>query len=473
MRFLLCLAVLFTGVIHAAEKPNIIFILADDLGYGELGCYGQKKIKTPSLDRMAAEGMRFTQFYAGSTVCAPSRCVLMTGLNTGHGRVRGNAGQQNPIAQALRDDDVNVAKLLKGAGYTTALCGKWGLGDEGEAAVGLPTRQGFDYFFGYLNQHHAHNYYPAFLVRNEERVPLRNEVPGEGRFGRGWAEKKIDYAYDVIMEDGLKWLEQKRDNGKPFFLYLTPTIPHANNEAGRGEGNGQEVPDFGDYANTDWSAQNKGQAAMISRLDRDVGRVLELLKKLNLDEKTLVLFASDNGAHNEGKHTPGMFEPSGAVRGMKRDLTDGGIRTPFIARWPGKIKPGVVNPHVGYFGDFLATACELSGATAPAQHDGISLVPTLLGNDAEQKKHTTLYWEFHESGFSQAVLMDQRWKAIRLKRTDAPIVIYDLQTDLKEEKNLAAEKPELVTRAKELFVSARTESNDWPIREAKESKATK
>lgn len=468
LRMLFVLALCCLSV-RAAEKPNIIFILADDLGYGELGCFGQKKIKTPNIDRMAAEGMRFPQFYAGSTVCAPSRCVLMTGLHTGHGRVRGNAGEQNPIAQALRADDVTVAKALKNAGYATALCGKWGLGDEGEAAsVGLPTRQGFDYFFGYLNQHHAHNYYPAFLVRNEARVPLQNEVPGTGRFGQGWATKKVDYAYDVIMEDGLKWLEQNKD--KPFFLYLSPTIPHANNEAGRGEGNGQEVPDYGEYANTDWSPQNKGQAAMISRLDRDVGRVLELLKKLNLDEKTLVLFASDNGPHNEGKHTPAFFEPSGIVRGMKRDLTDGGIRTPFIARWPGKIKAGVVNPHVGYFGDFLVTACELSGAPAPAQHDGNSLVPTLLGNDAEQKKHTNLYWEFHESGFSQAVLMDQRWKAIRLKRTDAPIVIYDLQNDLKEEKNLAAEKPELVSRAKELFESARTDSVDWPIREAKGGK---
>jgi len=464
----LLLIALCSAALAAAEKPNIVFILADDLGYGELGCFGQKKIKTPNLDRMAAEGMRFTQFYAGSTVCAPSRSVLMTGLHTGHTRVRGNAGQQNPLAQSLRADDITVAKLLKGAGYATALCGKWGLGDEGEAAVGLPTRQGFDYFFGYLNQHHAHNYYPAFLVRNEERFPLRNEVPGTGRFGQGWAVKKVDYAYDVIMEDGLKWLEQNKE--KPFFLYLAPTIPHANNEAARGEGNGQEVPEYGEYEKTDWINPNKGQAAMITRLDRDVGRVLDLLKKLNLEEKTLVLFASDNGPHNEGKHTPALFEPSGPVRGMKRDLTDGGIRTPFLARWPGMIKAGVVNPHVGYFGDFLATVCELSGAPAPTQHDGISLVPTLMGNDAQQKQHGHLYWEFHESGFSQAVLMDGRWKAIRLKRVDAPIVIYDLQTDLREEKNLAAEKPELVARAKELFQTARSDSPDWPIREPNAAK---
>lgn len=469
MRLTICLLIMFAGtLLRAADKPNIVFILADDLGYGELGCYGQKIIKTPNLDRMAAEGMRFTQFYAGSTVCAPSRSVLMTGLHTGHTRVRGNAGTQNPLSQSLRADDVTVAKLLKGAGYTTALCGKWGLGDEDEAAVGMPTRQGFDYFFGYLNQHHAHNYYPAFLIRNEERVPLRNEVPGAGRFGQGWATKKVDYAYDVIMEDGLKWLEQNKD--KQFFLYLAPTIPHANNEAGRGQGNGQEVPDFGEYEKTDWSAPNKGQAAMISRLDRDVGRVLDLLKKLNLDEKTLVLFASDNGPHNEGNHTPALFKPSGAVRGMKRDLSDGGIRVPFIARWPGAIKAGVVNPHVGYFGDFLATACELSGSAAPANHDGISLVPTLTGHDAQQKKHTNLYWEFHENGFSQAVLMDGQWKAIRMKRMDAPIVIYDLQNDLREEKNLAEEKPELVSRAKALFQSARSDSPDWPINEAKAAK---
>ncbi len=454
----------------ADRKPNIIFILADDLGYGDLGCYGQKLIQTPHLDRMAAEGMRFMQFYAGSTVCAPSRSVLMTGLHTGHTRVRGNSGTANPIAQSLRLGDVTVARVLKDAGYATALIGKWGLGDEGEAAVGLPTRQGFDYFFGYANQHHAHNYYPDFLMRGEEQVKLRNKVaPGSAdnpvakRFGVGYASEKVEYSHDLIAAEGLKWVEQQKD--KPFFLYFALTTPHANNEANRDLKNGQEVPDFGIYAEKDWSPQNKGQAAMISRMDRDIGRLFELLKRLKLDEHTLVFFSSDNGPHNEGGHTPELFQPSGPLRGMKRSLTDGGIRVPFLARWPGKIKPGGISPHVGWFADLLVTACAVTGAKAPEQTDGLSFLPTLLGLPEQQAQHKHLYWEFHERGFNQAVLMDVRWKAIRLGRTDAQVVLYDVTGDLGETKNLAEEKPALVARAKELFVSARTESSDWPIKE--------
>ncbi len=459
-----------TCLLAAERKPNIIFILADDLGYGDLGCYGQKLIQTPNLDRMAAEGMRFTQFYAGSTVCAPSRSVLMTGLHTGHTRVRGNAGTVNPLAQSLRPGDVTVARLLKDAGYATALAGKWGLGDEGEAAVGLPTRQGFDYFYGYANQHHAHNYYPDFLLRGEAQVKLRNQVaPGSAdspvakRFGIGYASEKVEYSHDLIVAEGLKWVEQQKD--KPFFLYLALTTPHANNEAGRDLKNGQEIPDYGIYAEKDWSAPNKGQAAMISRMDRDIGRLLDLLKKLQLDEHTLVFFSSDNGPHNEGGHTPELFQPSGPLRGMKRSLTDGGIRVPFIARWPGKIKPGGVSAHVGWFADFLATACEVSGAKVPSPTDGLSLLPTLLGQPEKQAAHQHLYWEFHERGFNQAVLMDNRWKAIRLARLDAPVELYDLANDIGEAKNLAAEQPALVARAKGLFTSARTESPDWPIKE--------
>ena len=464
-------ASLFTSLAIGAEsrRPNIIFILADDLGYGEIGSYGQKLIQTPHLDRMAAEGMRFTQFYAGSTVCAPSRSVLMTGLHTGHTRVRGNAGNANPLAQSLRPGDVTVAKVLKEAGYATALIGKWGLGDEGAAAVGLPTRQGFDYFFGYANQHHAHNYYPDFLLRGEEQVKLRNKVasgsadnPVAQRFGVGYANEKVEYSHDLIAAEGLKWVEQQKD--KPFFLYLALTTPHANNEAGRDLKNGQEVPDFGVYADKDWSEQNKGQAAMISRMDRDIGRLFDLLKKLKLDEHTLIFFSSDNGPHNEGGHTPTLFQPSGPLRGMKRSLMDGGIRVPFLARWPGKIKPGV-SSHVGWFADFLATASEVAGAKSPVQTDGLSFLPTLLGQPEKQAKHAHLYWEFHERGFNQAVLMEGRWKAIRLNRTNGPVELYDLAADIGEAQNLATEKPELVARAKGLFVSARNESPDWPIRE--------
>ena len=455
----------------AERKPNIIFILADDLGYGDLGCYGQKLIQTPILDRMAAEGMRFTQFYAGSTVCAPSRSVLMTGLHTGHTRVRGNAGTVNPLAQSLRPGDVTVAKVLKDAGYATALIGKWGLGDEGEAAVGLPTRQGFDHFFGYANQHHAHNYYPDFLLRGEEQVKLRNKVaagsadnPVAKRFGVGHASEKVEYSHDLLAAESLKWVEQQKD--KPFFLYLAFTAPHANNEANRDLKNGQEVPDFGIYAGKDWSAPNKGQAAMITRMDRDIGRLFELLKRLKLDEHTLVCFSSDNGPHNEGGHTPELFQPAGPLRGMKRSLTDGGIRVPFIARWPGKIKAGGVTAQVGWFADFLPTACAVTGVKPPAQTDGLSLLPTLLGQPEKQSQRKHLYWEFHERGFNQAVLMDDRWKAIRLGRLDAPVEVFDVAGDPGEARNLAAEKPEMVARAKELFVSARTESPDWPIKES-------
>jgi arylsulfatase A-like enzyme len=459
-----------TCLVAADRKPNIIFILADDLGYGDLGCYGQKLIQTPNLDRMAAEGMRFTQFYAGSTVCAPSRSVLMTGLHTGHTRVRGNAGNVNPLAQSLRPEDATVARLLKEVGYATALVGKWGLGDEGEAAVGLPTRQGFDYFFGYANQHHAHNYYPDFLLRGETQVKLRNQVaPGSAdnpvakRFGVGYASEKVEYSHDLLAAEGLKWVEQHKD--RPFFLYFAFTAPHANNEANRDLKNGQEVPDFGSYADKEWSAPNKGQAAMISRMDRDIGRLFELLKKLGLDEHTLVLFSSDNGPHNEGGHTPELFQPAGPLRGMKRSLTEGGIRVPFIARWPGKIKPGSISAHVGWFADFLVTACEVSGAKAPARTDGLTLLPTLLGQPDKQAKHPHLYWEFHERGFNQAVLMDGRWKAIRLGRTDAAVELYDPANDIGEAKNLAAEQPDTIAKAKTLFSSSRTESPDWPIKE--------
>jgi len=307
-------------------------------------------------------------------------------------------------------------------------------------------------------------------MRGEEQVKLRNKVaagsadnPVAKRFGVGYASEKVEYSHDLIAAEGLKWVEQQKD--KPFFLYFALTTPHANNEANRDLKNGQEVPDFGIYAEKDWSPQNKGQAAMISRMDRDIGRLFELLKRLKLDEHTLVFFSSDNGPHNEGGHTPELFQPSGPLRGMKRSLTDGGIRVPFLARWPGKIKPGGISPHVGWFADLLVTACAVTGAKAPEQTDGLSFLPTLLGLPEQQAQHQHLYWEFHERGFNQAVLMDVRWKAIRLGRTDAQVVLYDVTGDLGETKNLAEEKPALVARAKELFVSARTESSDWPIKE--------
>lgn len=447
----------------AADKPNIIFILADDLGYGDLGCYGQQLIQTPNLDHMAADGMRFTHFYAGAPVCAPSRAVLMTGRHVGHVSVRGNAGGKNLSdpnlmrPQTLRRDETTIPEVLKKAGYSTALIGKWGVGEL--ASGSEPTHRGFDYFYGYLNQAHAHNYYPAWLVRNESPVGLRNVVPGDGPFGQGWATVKVDYSHDKFSEEALKWIEQQK--GQPFFLELAYTIPHANDEATRAVGNGQEVPSLDPYTNKDWTEPNKGQAAMITRMDADIGRLFALLKKLGLDEKTIVFFSSDNGPHKEGGNDPAFFNASGGLRGIKRDVYEGGIREPFIARWPGKVAAGKTSAHVGYFGDVMTTLAELSGATPPENLDSISFAPELLGQP--QKKHDYLYWEFHEGGTKQAVLMDEHWKAVRM-RPDAATEIYDLASDEGERNNLHDAHPELVQRAEELFKTARTENPDWPVR---------
>ncbi len=458
--------------LRAADRPNVIFILADDLGYGDLGCYGQRLIQTPHLDRMAAEGMRFTQFYAGSTVCAPSRAVLMTGRHVGHVSVRGNARGKtfDDLAglgpQTLSREETIVPEMLKKAGYATALIGKWGIGELGSGSE--PTRRGFDYFFGYLNQYHAHNYYPTFLTRNESPVPLRNEVPGEGLFGQNYATKKVDYSHDLLAADALMWVEAQQAN--PFFLYLALTTPHANNEAGRDLKNGQEVPDLGVYAAKEWTEPNKGQAAMISRMDADIGRLFALLKKLGLDGKTLVCFSSDNGPHKEGGNDPAFFDASGGLRGIKRALYEGGIRVPFIARWPGKIAPGTTSAQVGHFSDVMATVAEVTGASAPAGIDGISLAPTLLGQPEKQTKRDTLYWEFHEGATKQAVLLDGRWKGVRLK-PGAPIELYDLANDRAETKDIVAEHPMELARIETALRTSRTDSPDWPMREGVARKA--
>ncbi len=430
------------------RKPNLIFILADDLGYGDLGCYGQQRIKTPEIDRLAREGMRFTDFYAGSTVCAPSRCVLMTGLHTGHCLIRGNA------REPLRPEDVTLAEVLKTAGYSTGLTGKWGLGEEG--TTGVPTRQGFDYFFGYLNQHHAHNYYPAYLFRGEERVRLRNEVPGAGDFGNGVATKKVDYSHDLVADEALKFIDDNRD--RPFFLYVALTTPHANNEAGKA---GMEVPDLGQYANTDWPEPQKGHAAMISRMDRDVGRLLAKLKELKLDDNTLVMFSSDNGPHKEGGNDPEFNDSNGPLKGIKRSLTEGGIRVPLIARWPGKIPAGTTSDFVGGFQDLMPTLAELAGAAkaVPSEIDGLSFAPTLLGQPEKQKQHDYLYWAFYEQGGAQAVRFGP-WKAVQ-QPYHTPVRLYDLSQDLGEEHNVAAQHEDLVRKAQSLMQAAYEPSDIW------------
>jgi arylsulfatase A-like enzyme len=458
---LMLAAFLAKAFVQAADaKPNVVFVLADDLGYGDLGCYGQKLIQTPNIDRLASQGMRFTQFYAGSTVCAPSRCVLMTGKHTGHAWVRGNAGVGNAAAQTLRDEDKTIAEVFKDAGYATAMFGKWGLGEIG--STGHPNKQGFDQFFGYLSQHHAHNYYTSFLIRNNERVSLRNVPAQEDKeTGAGWAKEKLDYSHDLIFEEALQWLAKNRT--QPFFLYLPFTVPHANNEATRGTGNGQEVPDYGIYADKDWPKPDQGQAAMITRMDRDIGRLLARLKEYGLDEKTLVLFSSDNGPHKEGNNRPDFFKASGPLRGIKRELFDGGIRVPFIARWPGQIQPGALSDHVGYFGDLFATVCGLTGQPMPSGLDSITFLPTLLGKASEQKRHDYLYWEFYEQGSRQAVRFDD-WKAIRQPMQTGPIQLYDLGKDLGETNNVAGAHPDLIAKAARWMNEAHVPDTKWQAR---------
>lgn len=450
---------------HAADtdRPNVVFILADDLGYGDLGSYGQRIIQTPSLDRMAAEGIRFTQFYAGATVCAPSRSVLMTGQHTGHTHVRGNAPGPDMTAQSLRDVDLTVAEVFKSAGYSTGLFGKWGLGEVG--LEGHPLHQGFDVFFGYLNQVHAHNYYPEFLWRNLEKVPLRNKVERMSRvyggFRGGWASERNEYSHDVIMKEALDWLEDRKQG--PFFLYLALTIPHANNEGTRGTGDGAEVPDHGEYAAEDWPVPDKGQAAMITRMDRDVGTLLDRLEELGIDEDTLVMFSSDNGPHNESNHDLVRFNPSGVLRGIKRDLYEGGIRVPFLAWWPGTIQPARVSDHVGYFGDLMATAAELGGVETPANTDSVSFVPTLRGQPGEQQAHEYLYWEFYEGGSSQAVRV-RGWKGVRKPMLTGRIELYDLSRDLGEKYDLARNHPDVVKEIEGIMARAHVEHPNWTVR---------
>ena len=466
---------------HAADKPNVVFILADDLGYGDLGCYGQEKIQTPRLDRMAAQGLKFTDFYAGSTVCAPSRCVLMTGKDTGHCWVRGNSNGSD--AQTLQPDEITVAEIFKAAGYATALFGKWGLGELG--STGHPNDQGFDEFYGYLNQRHAHNYYPEFLIHNKTVEPLRNtsdprwlkerESKGFADDGAGYAtaDGRIDYTHDLIMTRALAWMQ--KNHQQPFFLYLPLTIPHANNEGTRGTGDGQDVPDHGIYSAKDWTSPNKGQAAMITRMDSDIGKLLDQLVQLDIAENTLVIFTSDNGHHKEGGNDPEFFDANGPLRGMKRDLTEGGIRIPAIAYWPGTITAGGVTGHVGYFGDLLATACDITSQKVPANTQSISFLPTLLGDSDQQKQHDHLYWEFYEQGSRQAVRFgpNAKWKAIREPMLTGDVQLFDLSQDLGEETDLAAANPEVVAAAVALMESSHVADPNWVVRGAGKAKATK
>jgi arylsulfatase A-like enzyme len=433
--------------------PNIVLILADDLGYGDLVCYGQKRISTPNIDRLAAQGRRFTQFYAGSTVCAPSRCVLMTGLHTGHCYIRGNSNL------SLRASDATVAQLLKRAGYATGLFGKWGLGQEG--TDGIPTRKGFDRFFGYLDQVHAHNYFPAFLISDESRESLQNVVPGRGPYGSGVATKKVQYSPDLIRDRALEFIDEHKSG--PFFLEFASTLPHANNES---RPNGMEIPDYGIYRDKNWPEPEKGHAAMISRLDADVGQILARLHDRGLDSRTIVLFTSDNGGHQEGGHDPRFFDDMGPLRGHKRDLYEGGIRVPLIVRWPGHTPAGTESSHVAYFGDFFDTAGELAGVAAPTGLDSVSFLPSLEAIAGRQTEHQYLYWEFHERGSAQAVRLGN-WKGVIRPLGSRHVELYDLATDPGETRDVAAAHPEIVEQIVSIAKRAHRSSQLWPDRDPK------
>lgn len=440
-----------------AKRPNIIFILADDLGYGDLGAYGQKMIQTPSLDRMAKEGMVFTQYYAGSTVCAPSRSALMTGQHTGHTTIRGNAA-----ASTLLPTDTTVAELMKAVGYRTGLIGKWGLGEAG--TPGIPNRKGFDYFYGFLNQTHAHNHYPDYLWENEKQDSLDNKVESIPKtypksIG-GIATEKKTYAQDKFMEKALRFIEQNKDT--TFFLYLAFTLPHANNEARHFNKSGMEVPDQGEYKDQPWPDAQKEHAAMISYLDKDVGTIMDKIKELELDENTLVIFTSDNGPHDEGGAKHEFFDSNGALSGKKRDLFEGGIRVPFIARWTNTIQAGTTSDLISAFWDVMPTLCEVVGIIKPKSTDGISFLPTLLG-DSSQERHDYLYWEFFEQGGKQAIRMDN-WKCINLnvnKPQESEILLFDLSKDISEQHNVANEHPDVVNHAQMIMKEAHTYSGDF------------
>ncbi|MBI9017726.1 MAG: arylsulfatase [Phycisphaerae bacterium] len=412
------------------KLPNVIHILADDLGYGDLGCYGQKKIKTPNIDKLAAEGMKFTQHYAGNTVCAPSRCVLLTGLHSGHSFIRDNY-EINGYQLALPAGTKTVGHLFQDAGYKTCCIGKWGLG--GPDSTGTPAKMGFQHFFGYLGQVQAHSYYPDHLWRNSDQIPLGGTV----------------YSHDLMTKEALWFINKYKD--QPFFLHIPYTIPHTK----------FQVPELGEYANTDWASDHKIQAAMISRMDRDIGTIMELLKKQNIDNDTIVIFTSDNGPHAQSG-TGTFFDANGPLRGIKRDLYEGGIRDPFVIRWPGKVKPGVTTDHISTFWDFLPTCADLLGVKCPKvkwsdgteqDTDGISYLPTILGKSG-QKQHEYLYWEF-KARKTQAVRQG-KWKLVRKSvNTENPISeLYDLDADLGESNNIASANPAKVAELEQIASNA-------------------
>lgn len=444
-------SLLFSSSSLAQEKkPNIIYVLADDLGYGDLGCYGQTKIKTPNIDQMAAQGMRFTQHYAGSSVCGPSRASLLTGKHMGHASLRGNprwTSISKPVD--MPSTEVTVAEELKRAGYKTAIVGKWGMSEAGLDF--MPLNQGFDYFYGYQKHSTAHNYYPDTLWENNTPFRPEGNIP---------TAKAGQYAHDSITSKALQFI--RRSATDPFFLYLAFTTPHKE----------LTVPEDSKqlYQNLGWPERpmknpegdyyhdpegNITYAGMVSRMDRDLGRLFTLLRELGIDDNTLVIFTSDNGHEFDNN----FFDSNGPLRGRKRDLYEGGIRIPYIAHWPSKIPAGTVSSHIAAFWDFLPTACEIAGLEPSEQIDGISYLPALLGKD--QPQHKYLYWEFNESQGPVQAIRKGDWKAVRFYKK--PMELYNLKDDLGETKNLASENPTLVAEFEQLFLEARFENPYFPL----------
>ncbi len=432
---------------EAPAKPNIIFILSDDIAQGDIGAYGQKLIQTPNLDRMASEGLRTTQAYCGTTVCAPSRTSLMTGLHMGHAPVRANREIQPEGQMPLPAETLTVAQVLKSAGYATGCVGKWGMGMFD--TTGSPLKKGFDFFFGYNCQRKAHSYFPTYLYRNDQRVDLPGNDGNTKVMGKG-----AIYAQDLIAEESLKFVREHKE--KPFFLYFAATLPHGT----------FQINDQGIYKDKPWTDEEKNYAAMVTRLDADVGRLLGLLKELGLDEKTLVLFSGDNGSSFPAKSPLGkrFDQAANGLRGFKRALYEGALRNAGLIRWPGTVPAGGVSHEPWAFWDFLPTCAELAGAKIPegTALDGHSLVSFLKGGKAPQREY--FYWELHEGASLQAIRFGD-WKAVK-NGPSKPTELYDLKTDAAEANNLAAQHPDVLAKAEALMKSARKEDPNWPLRDA-------
>ena len=450
------------------KKPNIIFIMADDLGYGELGCYGQKIIMTPSIDRIAKEGIKFTDFYSGQAVCAPARCTLMTGYHTGHSYIRDNGQppERNPYTpfpgqNPIPDDIVTVAELLKEAGYTTGCIGKWGLGNT--YTPGDPVKQGFDFFYGYKCQVHAHNHYPEFLWENDSIVHL----PGnDGRSLRG-----AHHSQDLFTVEAVKFINRNQDN--PFFLYLPFIIPHLSIQTtdlylDMYKGHIPETP-YKHHGYLKNPYPHAAYAGMITQMDAAVGLIMETLKGLGLDNNTIVFFTSDNGpAYNRlGGSDDKFFNSAGGLTGLKGSLHEGGIREPLVVRWPGKIKSGKVTGLPSALWDVLPTLCDIAGIQAPQGIDGISFFPTLTGT-GKQQVHDFLYWEFRAYG-GQAALRMGDWKLLitnlRRKNKKPALALYNLKKDPAETTNLAEKYPKKVQEGLKLMQQQHTSSRLFPFPE--------